>query len=511
MNNFLTYRHLHALACTWTVLSLGFAGCLTARDGTVAGDSTPVVPRPSVVSFAGVDSTVAQAAAALADSSFVDRERQEQATQHTSEGRTLVTAADSLLGLEEGLAFLKKPAGPDTTSAAAQAAAIEAFNQGARTLEGYAEADSLQAAELLKQAQTHFEQALQFNPFDVEARYWLSRVYHLRASHLGTYNEHEQALGILRRLAQMHQDEHGIFAALATTHEHLGQWRQAAVLWQRAARTTLDDEAFDLIGDHQPDPSLLMNYYLRSERAYVEEGDSKAALDALDAAEAWVEEGEDRAFIADERAWILWDDGNLVTRKRWDALLSLSQSEPASAIEGMEALLDRLASRQAYVEVRHRLGLLYYETQQEERAAGSLQALWQDVKHSAEEAEGGSASIQLSLIERIREDYGTVAYTLSHARYQQGDLRASLAYLLQSEETGCSLAAKAAFEAALLLKNNIEKALEAAHWAEARLAQLEGKEQKDLFRFMVELYRRRGDRGKALYYAEKYRAVSGAP
>lgn len=501
------YRHLIVRSCMWAVVALVFSGCLTTHESIQAGGSASVVHEPPIFHFAGIDSTVASIAAALADSSFVDRQRQEEARQHTFEGRSFVAEVDSLLSAGKKLDFLKEPAKPDTTSEAAQSGAVDAFNLGAMALEEYGRADSLQAADLLEQAQHHFEQALQLNPFDAEARYWLSRVYHLRASHLGADNEHEQALEILLRLVQMHQDEHGLFAALATTYEHLEQWSQAAVMWRQAARTALDDEELDVDRDIRADSSLLMNYYVRSERAYVEEGDSRAALDVLDAAERWAAADEDLVFVADERAWILWDEGNLETRKTWDELLALSQSSPASAIEGMEALLGQLAREQAHLEVRHRLGLLYYETQQEERAAGSLQALWQDVKHGAEDAEGESASVQSSLVERIREDYGTVTYNLSHARYQEGDLRAALAYLLQSEETDCSLAAKAAFEAALLLKNNIDKALETAHRAEVRLAQLERNEQKKLLRYLVELYRRKGDRDTALNYVQKYHAL----
>ena len=304
----------------------------------------------------------------------------------------------------------------------------------------------------------------------------------------------------------MHQDEHGIFASLATTYEHLEQWTNAGTLWQRAARIALDDEELDPEGEHQADSSLIMNYYVRSERAYVEAGSSEAALRALSEAKAWAQTADDHAFLNEEQAWLLWDDGNLETRKAWDELLSLGETEPDAAIKGMEVLLVRVARKQARDEVRHRLGLLYYKEGEQAQAVDTLQALWRDLEHEAATVEA-----EAEFAERVREDYGRVAYNLALAHYREGDLRAALAYLLQSEQTGFGQAGRAAFEVALLLRNNVDEALEAARRAEARMAQLERNEQKDLLRYMVELYRRKGDREQALRYVQKYRALAVLP
>lgn len=501
--------------CILAILALGLAGCLAAREGSPRDESSSEKLQSSVdgsihdsTHFAGVDSTVAQRAAALADSSFVNHDRQQQASGIVAAGRTLVVEADSLLSVGEDLAFLKEPFGPDTTSIAAKEAAVEAFNEGARVLERYAdEADSLQAAALLDRAQVHFEQALRINPFDDEARFWLGRVYTIRASRLDAAEEYEKTLEVLQRMAWMNEHEHDIFAALATTHEHLGQWTRAAALWQRAARIALDDVELSPEGLGQPDSSLIMTYYVRSERAYVEVGDSRAALQALREAKAWAVTPDDRALIKGERTWILWDDGNLETRKTWDRLLSLSSTEPEAATRAVEAFLAQVESLQAAREVRHHLGLLYYKTGDPLRAAETLQALWHDLRqaHLAGEAQS------TEFIERVRENYGTVTYNLALSSFREGDLRAALAYLLQSEETGFSQAGRAAFEAARLLRNNVDRALEAAHRAEARIKQLQRQEQKELLRYMVELYRRKGDREAALNYVQKYRALAAVP
>ncbi len=458
----------------WPLLALLLSGCAGARMGS--GDaSDAAASADEVVSLAGVDSTALQAATALAGGAFVDRKRQEAAAALAEAGRALTQEADSLLSAvhEELPAYLGEPEGPDTTSASVQAAAVEAYNRGTRALTRYAsEADSLQAALLLREAQTRFE----------------------------------EALSLLLRLSRMKQDEHGLFAALAETAEHLHHWTRAAAFWQRAARAALDDEVLDTEGIHRADASLLFTYYVRSERAYVEAGSSTLALGALREAEAWARSEDERALLDEERAWLRWDGGNLTTRKTWDRLLRTSREDPGAAARGMEALLAQLTSRQARGEVRHRIGLLYYEMGEPDRAAATLQALWHDLRRR-----GGSTPDDSSLARRVGEDYGAVTYCLARERYRQGDLRAALAYLLQSEQTGCRLAGRAALEAALLLGANVDAALEAARRAEARMADLEPEERRRLLRYMVELHRRRGDRREAMRYVDAYRRLADEP
>ena len=56
------------------------------------------------------------------------------------------------------------------------------------------------------------------------------------------------------------------------------------------------------------------------------------------------------------------------------------------------------------------------------------------------------------------------------------------------------------FDAALLLRNNLDAAIRYAHMAEARIDTLEQDERSALFRYLAELYRRSGDRQRAREY-----------
>ena len=482
----------------FTLSLLGLAACAAPREFATPASSL-AAEAPHV---AGVDSVIAATALALAQGSFVDSSVEEAGASRAEEGRRLAAMADSLLGGSQPL-FLRAPTGPDTMSRVVREGAILTFNEGAQALTQYAaEPDSVRAAALLQRAEGRFEEALAANPFDTEARYWLAQVYELRARRLGQSGANQESVRVLGQLHAMHQDRHDYVALLAAAYDRVeteSSGVSAGVLWRRAATIASDDAALDPAGEIAPDANLIFSYLVRSGRAFARGQRSGAALEVLTAAEAWAHAQDDEAFLEEERAWILWDDGNLATRARWDELLALSHDNPEAAIRGLEALLQRVSRPQARREMRHRLALLLYSTGREEEAIMALQGLWREM------AQEGSP--EASLYGRVREDYGAMAFNIAHRRLEEGDRQAALSYLLQSEKTGFQQSARAAYQAAILLRNNVEAALGVALRAERAMEALELREQQALLRFLVELYRRKGDRERARLYVEKYRSL----
>ncbi len=478
------------------MLGLVVAGCRTVQL-PAAPEPAPVLPRAVV--YAGVDSTLSQEAARLGGASFASVARQREAAVMAVEGRALTALADSLLGTA--------PAGAQEQ--ANREKAVRAFNRGARALEAYADApDSVRAHTLLKEARSSFEEALEANPYDRETHYWLARVYDLQARGFRELGAQAETIESLRRLAALNRDDHRMAALLAAAYE---RWLEAGgrdstgmvgALWRHAAQIAIDDAALDPEGEASADSGIVFDYYVRSSRALVAVNHSAGARLALRDAEHWARTSEELAFLEDEHRWIGWDDGNLVTRKRWDALLLQSTTDPEGAAGGMEALLEQVTRRLARGEVSHRLALLYYETGREERAASVLQTLWRaSVGSTHDDAEETAHNA------RVREDYGTVAYNIAQAAQKRGEMKRALAYLLQSEQTGFRGAPRAALEAAHLLRNNIEEALKAALRAERHIAAMEPAEQRALLRYLVDLYRRSGDRDTAMRYVERYRRL----
>ena len=463
--------------------------------------STSVLPKPlsaeaSAPILAGVDSTVAARAALLADGAFVSPVKEAESAVLKEEGRLLATFGAAIIS--DSLAFLPLPNAPDTTTAEGREEAVRAFNDGARLLKSHAsEPDSVRAKAFLGQAQVRFEAALNANPFDEETRYWLARVYRTRASAFGEEGAEKDAIAVLRRLFTMDQSRHDYAGILADALERLKSRRaqaEAANLWRQAAQLAADDT---LVAQAPADSSAIFNYYVRGSRASANAGDGELALAALDRAEAWARAADDLELVAGDRSWILWDGGNLATRGKWDSLLVLSESDAQAAAAGIRALLPDISRESARAEVRHHLALLYHALGRDEAALELLRQLWL-------ESDGADST---SAVHPVVEDFGTLLFNLGMERKLAGDRVAALAYLLQSEETGYSGAARSALEVAVLLNNNVEAAHQAALRAENLIGRLNRKERRQLLRFMVELERRRGDREAALQYLQMLRDV----
>ena len=143
--------------------------------------------------------------------------------------------------------------------------------------------------------------------------------------------------------------------------------------------------------------------------------------------------------------------------------------------------------------------MLLYQIDRVDEGIGVIASLW----GSVEKHRGVSPERQA----RIKEDYGVMAFNVGLAKQDSGEMRAALGYLLQSEATDFSHAARAAFAVSRLLRNDIQASLAAALRAEGAIDQMPEEEGLELLRHIVELYRRTGDRGRALEYVRKLQGV----
>jgi len=444
---------------------------------------TPSSPPPpeAPLFWSGVDSTLSKTADSLASKILVNAQAHE--TSRYQVQAALALLADSLLGIIQEQA---EPVSPEQ-----QHAATIAFNDGAEALTMYAEAsDSARAAMLLDRAAVHFTKALEANPFDEEALYWLARVHLLQADSV------DAAITVLERLVSLWGHRSEYVAMLAEAHERLltpESGMAAGALWVRAAQLIIDDSLLDPESNTALDSAAIFSHYARGGRAFVLARQGDLALAAVDSAATWSTHKDEYAYVEAERRWILWDHGNLQTRTRFDSLLALATTDPGGAANGMTVLLQAVRRDLARAAIQHERALLWYRVGRSEEALRDLQSL-------------ANSALPVDSI-RLREDYGTIAFNVGMAYRAEGDLRAALAYLLQSESTGFSQSARAALAASRILINDLDASFEVGLRAEAAMAQLSESDQKALLRHLIELCRRKGDLVLARQYVDQYRQL----
>ena len=184
----------------------------------------------------GVDSVFAAMANAYAKRSHMMDDRAIEAGRRAvAGGRRLFEIADSLTsGLQNS---------PDSVSVSDDqvAESIRRYNDGARMLQN----EPLGLAELQSAAE-QFQAALDANPYDTEALYWLSRVYELLAERMAESGAVVEQVEVLKRLTELYPLRHDYAGLLASASEKLGTtkgWSEAGAWWHRAALLALDEPA----------------------------------------------------------------------------------------------------------------------------------------------------------------------------------------------------------------------------------------------------------------------------
>ncbi|QXD15900.1 hypothetical protein GQ464_002830 [Rhodocaloribacter litoris] len=464
------------------------------------GETRPLLVPP------GVDSTAAQKADSLAQKAFVPFEQQDQARAEADRGHHYVALSDTLW---EYLEMSR-----DTTGSVSEEqayAAIRAFNEGARVFRAYAQAaqqtdlDSLQLmqmqAQLLDEAQQHFERAIRLNPYDLQAQDVLASVYVLQARRLNRAGQYTEAISILEKLTRLRPEQYGLFASLANAYYESGQWYKAAENYAKSAETYRLAAEF---GDVALDSTQLYQLKRAEGSAYVEARMAAPALEAYREALALAQAEDERAFVQGEIEYINWDDGNLAANFARDSLLALvDRGALEEAARGFEELKPRLKTQKARDWTDWRLALIEYNLGRKDTAAERLQALYQRTPRATD-----GSPVDTTYVPYF-DAYGTIVYNLGlEYLAERRSLQGALSYFEQGTRFPWSGRPRAAMEAAKILQNDLQSALNYAHMALEEKELLNLEDQQELYRMLVNLSRRQGDLEQARSYMQAYRALA---
>jgi tetratricopeptide (TPR) repeat protein len=466
------------------------------------------VARTTVYVPPGVDSSTAEQADSLADSSFVSLEKQEKAAARSKEGKTLVQISDSLWKYLE--------MGNDTTQIDSvgqekRAAAVKAFNRGAKSLSEWQkvrtseELDSTKAAtmqaRLLNEAQKAFEEAIQLNPYDQATRNRLGQVYELQAERLGREEAYGKAIKVYEKLTRLRKDSYSPFLNLANSYYQTDQYTKAAKSYRAARETYLESVELSVEEEVEVDSSLVFNIALAEGEALRYARNAESALETYRIAARYAGTEEQVRTAESWVEWINWDDGNIAASFARDSLQSLaSRGEFAAAAEGFRTLKSRLQTQFARDEIDWRLAQAEYQSGQQDQAAERLQAL---VERTETTSEGTPVD---STYQRYFDTYGTICLNLGREKRDE-NIRTALKYFKQAAEIPWERRALAELEAGKLLRNNVETSIEYLERAAEDAEALEAENQLELYRTLVNQHRRLGHRKEAEKYLNEMRRL----
>lgn len=456
----------------------------------------------------GVDSSIAEMANLLADSSFVSWEDETTSDALKSEGTTFRSQSDSLwaiLELAQDTADLVMNI--DSTQF------ISAFNEGAeyyielQRISSLANPGSEQIAlyaSLVDQAILSFEKALTFNPFDAQTRVLLAQLYSVKAGRLNQEENFEKSIALLEKLSRLEKGDHVIFGVLAENYFVLNRYEESALNYRKAANVLLESgkltELYYREGTYTLQDSVdVFTYFYYEGQSYLQRLDEIKSKEAFVKGYEFASSEEYKEIIQGEITFIDWDSGNIRASFARDSLMKLSNAgQPSNALEGYRELVPTLRSQRATDEIDWRIAILEYELGNTLLSAELLQTLNARIELQ------GDGSAKDSTYQQYLEDYGIITFNIGQENLNQRKRRLALTYLLQSGEIHWEYRGRAWLRVANLLQNNIPESLKYAHMAEEEFQNLEPDEQKSLLELFINLYRRNGDMNKAREYYAKW-------
>lgn len=490
-------------------MSLALVAVVAACGSGPPPEPVPAPAGPTVVP-AGVDSTVAARADSMADASFVEPARQEEAEALRQESQIMVERTDSLwmamaAALDSGQAVTEADSAAARAAGTAGGAALLELDEMLRTSELDVDALAQRTAMLLDSAQTALERAFQLNPFDARNRVWLAQVYGLQARRLGQTEAYDRAIDELEKLALLTPDQHTVFAMLANNYFYVENWDGAALNYAKAEEVYRD--TWDLVVDQEPvlDSAVVFSYAQAQGDMHVRRFDATRAVAAYDRALAYASTPDDSAYVRGELEWMAWDDMNIRNAFVRDSLLALEQEGDLDAARrGYAELLTELSTRRAIDETEWRLAIVDYNLGNADAAARRLQAL---VARTPTDASGQPTDPDYA---RYFDDFGTLTLNMGRsARVDERDNRTALKYFTQATELTWSGQPVAHFEVARLIQGNIDEALVSANRALQGEDALSDEQRLELYRLLMELHRRTGNFDEARRFRDAYRALRG--
>lgn len=434
---------------------------------------------------AGVDSSIAALADSMASELFVSIKDEQEATELKERGKNKVVEGDTLW---KYLA-MGKDSSDFTVSPEDSLASIETFNKAGLKLQeamaeaqkGEDEAIKAKAFALLDEARVIFEQAVVLNPFDLETKSWLAKVYEQLASRFLQKENREKAIDVLEKLVRLNKGEHILYARLGENYSKINNWDAACINFAKAEKVMLD-----LAFMAEPDTNRLFYYayYQGVSQAKLYNADS--SLYHFERALSFPITEQNRQIVQSYIDWINWDDGNIPASENRDELLNLvSNDEYKKAGKGFEKLIPSLKTQTAINEIQWRLSVIEFQNlEKEEQGLNRLAS----VKRLIDIDENGHPLD--SLDQRYSDSYGAMCHNMA-LKFTKTNRRIALQYFLQAIDFPWESQAKSLLELSKLSKNNPDKVLQYCSVAKENANQLTSDEMLQVYQLLIEAYKRK--------------------
>jgi tetratricopeptide (TPR) repeat protein len=466
----------------------------------------------------GVSPIVAARADSIAAGLFVSLDDERKATALAEQGIQHYNVSDSLWAVIDAA---KKAAVPRATAEDSVNAVKEAvtgalkLQEGAQNIQSYDRTQEqkliIQASYNLKEAQKHLEKSVQLNPFNTQVQNYLAITYKLLAQRFPQEMTYDKALRLWGTLARLEPGEYNHYYNLGDTYLKQQNWRDALGNFKKAEEILL--ASAEVSPQRVANPSLpveatldttnlVYSVYYQAQCA-IKLFDAEQALRHLHRAKQLTSSPDLLAAFDSYIDWINWDDGNILGSVMRDSAAALaSRAEFVEAAKIYNDLINNLLKTKR---TKDQMSWTYagIEYQQLNRKASAVARLYEVVQSIPKSVNGAPLD---STYKTYFDAYGTMCYNLGIDTLRS-DRKLAYTYLSQAAEVEWSKRGKAYMAMADLSRANPEMLVENGEKAAALAEHLEPDELLNLYKLLVDGYRRLRQMDKAKVYFEKVRAM----
>ena len=493
----------------WSLAALGLANC--GGSGALRDYRALKVPP-------GISPLVAARADSIAAGLFVTMKNEREANSLFEKGRQHYNVSDSLwVVLDNAKKAPVKSVRPDDSLAAVKQTipGTLKLQEAAQNLQTFDRTQEqrlmIQASYNLKEAQKYLERSVQLNPFNAPVQNYLALTYKLLAQRFPKDMAFDKALHIWGTLARLEPGEYLHYYNLGSTYFAEQHWADALENFKKAEEI--------LLASAEVNPRRLQNPALPVEatidttyhflavyfqaQAAMKLLDAPPALQKLHHAKKLTRNPEYLAIIESNIKWINWDDGNIygsVLKDSANALATRGEFDAAGKI--YENLISRtLKTKRAKDEISWTYAAIEYRNLN--KKASAVSRLYEVIQTIPKSPTGTPHDAGYK---DYFEAYGTMCYNMG-VDTLRSDRRLAYSYFSQAAEIEWNGRGKSYMFMADLSRANPQLAIANGERAVALASQLAPDELQNLYKLLVDGYRRSGQVDKARSYFDKLRAM----
>ena len=437
--------------------------------------------------FPGVDSSVARNANQFSERIIVDFNKRKRAENWFNKGTNSFKIVDSLLIISSN------EQRNDSIAYILYSEWSHHYNTPTSNLKSFHEIKTNDFKDvcmtILDTANAEIMRAKLFNPFDLNIRSLLIKIYLKQGALSSNTVYYQHAIEELNNFLLVDKSNPYIYEKLAECFYFLEDWKNSYKFFHNAEEVLKIISKFKFErseANNAPIDTTRLVYYLRKQgEAKAKIYDSESAIYYLNEAKKLTKSKSMKQELQNILTWINWDDGNIRASEIKDEIAELEMTGDYKKVRGEYLeLLKTLKTQKAINEIKWKIASIEYNYLDRKKEA--LKRLFQ-VVHQIKKS---SDSHPLNTV--YLKDYAAMCYSVGMTNFNENRYRLAYIYLNQATRFEWEHKGDCFYQLALLSRESPDETIRNCKEALDHSNQLSEKYKENIYELLAVSYKRQG-------------------